>query len=271
MFSDIYDSHTHSDNSQDGNHSVIYLCEQAIQNGVKGFALTDHCECNLFSQQAFRSRIRQSLFDAARARELFVDELQVSLGVELGQPTQNLEAAGEVLSLGHYDFILASLHNSTGMDDAYYVDFSDRDLNIHDFLDAYFKEYVQLARWNQFDSVAHITYPLRYICGKYGHKVDTAPYGEYVDELFRMLIQNGKALELNTSGLRQPYGLTMPTLDYFKRYRELGGELVTIGSDAHFAQHVGAGIREGIELLKEAGFTYYAFYQKREPQLIKLV
>ena len=80
----------------------------------------------------------------------------------------------------------------------------------------------------------------------------------------------GECLEINTSGLRQKIGLTMPTVDYVRRFRELGGEYLTLGSDAHFTEHVGAGIEQGYDIALEAGFEYVTYFKNRKPVKVKI-
>ena len=95
-------------------------------------------------------------------------------------------------------------------------------------------------------------------------------YADKIDAVFRALIEKGKALEINTSGLRQNLGVTLPDLPLVRRYRELGGELITIGSDAHCASDVGAGIADGMALAEEAGFHHVTLFQSRIPTPIRI-
>ena len=141
---------------------------------------------------------------------------------------------------------------------------------VYGLLDKYFEEMLLLSKWNGFDTLAHLTYPLRYIMGNYGIKVDLKKYDGIVDEIFKTVIGNGKALEINTSGLRQKIGVTMPTVDYVRRFKELGGELLTIGSDAHFTEHVDAGINEGFAIAQAAGFEYVTYFEKHKPVMVKI-
>ena len=121
-----------------------------------------------------------------------------------------------------------------------------------------------------FDSMAHITYPIRYMNGKHHLGVDLSRMDDLIDLTLRTLAQNGRALEINTSGLRGTIGETSPTLKYVKRFRELGGEYVTLGSDAHAAEDLGEGIQQAMELACQAGFSYFTFYKKRQPRLLQI-
>lgn len=95
-------------------------------------------------------------------------------------------------------------------------------------------------------------------------------YEDIIKEIFATLIKNGKGIEINTSGLRQKIGKPLPDLYYVKMFREMGGEILTIGSDAHCTADLGKGINEGIEIAKQAGFDKVAFFKKRTPQFIAI-
>lgn len=264
------DFHTHTDNSPDAVHSVMLLCEQACQRGLRAIAVTDHCECDVFEEEGYGLAARQSFFETTKARSVFSGQLIVLRGIELGQPLSNKAAAIEVLSRP-LDFVLASLHRLEGREDFYYLDYSLPENDPHTLLELYFQQLTDIVGWGQFDSLAHLTYPLRYITGVHGIKVDITRYYDQLDRLFRLLARTGKALEINTSGLRQELGVTMPDLALLKRFKEAGGEYVTIGSDAHRAGDIGAGIEEGMALAAVAGFKYITLYQDRIPVQIPLI
>lgn len=95
-------------------------------------------------------------------------------------------------------------------------------------------------------------------------------YSEIIDEILITLIRSGKSLEINTAGLRQPIGVTSPDESIVRRYKQLGGEMITVGSDAHFAEHLGAGIEQGYELALRCGFDKIALYQNRTPTLVPI-
>lgn len=258
----LMDLHTHSDSSPDGEEPTTSLCEAAVERGLFALAITDHCEVNVFKEECYDRSIKQSMFEIVKAREVFRSRLKVLVGVELGQATQDLSCA-ELVAKAGFDFIIGSLHNLRGRPDFAFLDYEEE--NVEPLLEEYFTQVLELARWGKFDVLGHLTYPLRYIMGEQGIEVCLDRYQEQIDEIFKALIQNGCGIEVNTSTLRQPLGRTMPELSQVRRYRELGGEIITVGSDAHCARHVGAGIREGIALLEAAGFTHMTYFEKRKP------
>jgi histidinol-phosphatase (PHP family) len=115
-----------------------------------------------------------------------------------------------------------------------------------------------------------LTYPWRYIVGERGLVIDDDLFRDKIDRVLMSLIEKRKALELNTSGLRQKLGKTMPDLPVIQRYRELGGTLITIGSDAHRWADVGGGVEQGLGLLRRAGFNHFVIYVQHEPRILPI-
>ena len=200
---------------------------------------------------------------------MFEGRLLVLRGIELGQPDQNSEAAKNVLSSCEFDFVLASLHNLVGMEDFYYLDYSDPKNDYRDVLDRYFDELLTIAEKYDFDSLAHLTYPIRYF-GIDIKDIDFKRYDNITDKILTAVAERGKALEINTSGIRKGLGYLVPHDYYVRRFRELGGKYITIGSDAHTCYDVGSDINVGIKVAADCGFTEIVLYQNREPVLIPI-
>lgn len=267
----IFDSHVHSDNSPDGNHSITYLGIAAQELELYGLCVTDHCEAQVYREEKYDKSIFQSVFESRKACRVFGDSLKICVGIELGQPLQGREAAKAVLDSQRFDFVLCSVHNLPGEQDFYYLNYADMtDSDIHDLLTAYFGEVLQSAKAADYDSLAHLTYPLRYIVGEQERAVSLERYAPVIDEILRVVAGRGKALELNTSGLRQPYGVTLPEKAVLARFRELGGQYITIGSDAHHSQDLSAGFIEGFQMLRELGLDSYTYFEGREPKALSL-
>ena len=123
--------------------------------------------------------ILQSCFEVSKAASVFKDFIGIFLGIELGQPLQDIAAAEKALTLGRFDFVIASLHNVRGQPDFYYINYDKE--NVYDLLDSYYNELLQMAMWNEFDVLGHLTYPLRYIVGERGISVDMSRYDKIID------------------------------------------------------------------------------------------
>ncbi|MEG1874391.1 MAG: histidinol-phosphatase HisJ family protein [Angelakisella sp.] len=267
----LFDSHVHSDNSPDGHHAIPYLCEQAIQNRIMGFAVTDHMECDDKNAAAMEMGVRQAAFEVERSRSSFGNAVRLSKGIELAQGHRCPEFAEHILSLTDFDFVLGSVHTTPDGTDFYYADFSNPALVVSELLTEYYTDLNRLAVWNRFDAMAHIRYPERYIWGEHRIPVDIHPYMEQIEQLLRTLIQNGKALEVNTAGLRKGLGAPDPGREILELYRQLGGELITLGSDAHFAEHMADGFDDTMDLLLTLGYRYFAFYSNRKPVMLRII
>lgn len=262
----LSDCHIHTDCSADGTDSAMMICESAARLGFYSVTFTDHCECNSYRAGGFDRSIRQSCYESRKAAAAFQGRLHVFSGIELGQPTQDLAAAEDALGCFQYDFVLGSLHNLRNQKDFFELDYSAAGLD--DLLNRYFDEILEMIEWGNFDSLAHLTYPLRYIVGECGFTVQSSKYENRIDEVLKSLIAKKIALEVNTSGFRQKLGVSMPDYPVIQRYRELGGTLITLGSDAHRWADVGAGIERGLRLLRKAGFHHYAVYSDRQPHFL---
>ena len=243
----IIDTHVHTDNSPDGHHSAMYMCECAEMAGLRAIAFTDHVESDAYRRDHYDRVALQSFIDVTKARSAFRGKLLVCAGVELGQPMYDVATSEEILANLPYDMVIGSVHNFQNEQDFMYLDYSQWDIT--DLMNKYFDELIKLARWAKFDTLAHMTYPLRYIVGEHGMPVDMSKFSDKVDEILSLLVKNEKALEINTSGLRQKLGKTMPEEDVVRRFKQLGGEFVTVGSDAHYAKDIGAGVIVGLDRL----------------------
>ncbi len=263
----ISDSHMHTDCSFDGKDPATMLCERAVRLGFYAITITDHCECNEYREQEFDEAVRQSWFESRKAAAVFRGRLHVLSGVELGQPLQSEESARDVLESLDFDFVLGSLHNIRGEQDFYFLDY--QKINLMDYLRRYFDEILEMVEWGKFDSLAHITYPLRYAV-QAGIEVPADYVLERSEEVLKKLIDRGIGLELNTSKIKLIRDGKLPDVEILRRYYELGGRYVTIGSDAHRWADVGFGIEAGLEILHKIGYRHFTVFVKREPRMMPI-
>ena len=263
MTTPLLDCHSHSAFSPDGRDAVNEMCARAIDLGITVYGLSDHCEIDRFQEQGYQDRLTHS-WNAMLEQKTKLSGRGITLlaGVEIGQALTDFPLAQEI-SARTPDFVLYSPHRTRGIDDFYLLDFE------HEYaspasrkalLDTYYTELLEMAQTGDYDILAHLSYPLRYI----SHLgITLEAQADLLDEILRTLAQRGKALEINTSGLRQEGGFTMPDFDTVKRFRELGGELLSIGSDAHTVPHLGIGLETAHQVAKQAGFRYLTYFEGR--------
>ncbi len=266
----IMDVHNHSDLSPDGRNSPEEMIRRACELGISYYALTDHLEINKFydEEYPYEEPVKRASEIMPELIAKYDGKINMCYGVELGQPLQDMALTERMLSSYKYDFIIGSLHMCSGWDDFYFLDYGKVDADM--LMKLYFEELLEMACWGKFDVLGHLTYPLRYITGLFGIRIDMDKYLPIIKEIFSTLIKNGMGIEINSSGLRQQIGVPLPDEYYVTLYRELGGKILTIGSDAHCTEDLGKGIAQCTEMAKRSGFEYLAFYKNRVPEFIKI-
>ena len=263
-FKTLIDMHTHTDNSFDGNHSPVYMCDAACNKGLRAIAFTDHCEVDAYYKDNGERNVRQAYFEIAKAKSAFVGKLLVLNGIELGQPAYDAATAEKILASQKFDVVIGSIHNLRNREDFYFIeDFSD--IDIESTMKEYFAEILTMLQWGDIDILAHLTYPFRYMYAKNNIIEDINKYKPQVDEILKLAAEKDIALEINTAGLRQPINRLSPEKETVARFKELGGKLITIGSDAHYAQHIAVGFKDALSVAQEAGFSCITLFQKRQP------
>ncbi len=279
----LVDCHTHTRFSVDCDANERDMIERAISLGLTAYAVTDHCEANrwypkehygdlqVYPYFDFKNAFESSVSRITELRDEYKDRITLIVGSELGEAQECPDEAEIVVKDERVDFIIGSLHQLPGEEDFALIDYTGYTTDeVYLLLDKYFSEMLKLCKWGKFDVLGHLTYFLRYMNGKYDLRVDISRYDELIAECLREVASKGKGLEINTSGLRQNYGETFPTVKYVKMFKDLGGEIVSLGSDTHYVQHVGADIDKGAAVAAEAGFDRIAFYIKHSPEFVKL-
>lgn len=253
------------------------MCDAAIQAGVGTLALTNHYELDAILAR----RLTPPDYDAEEAellaaREKYAGRLTILRGIELGQAYTSLEACETLLRARPYDVVLGSVHIlSNGAD---FYDYRNTTLSDEQYR-AMWEDYLGLllknASVSPVDVQTHITYPLRYIPVERRSRITGLPGRELeqFEPILRKLVERGIALEINTSTVRRPAAHLPepdPGLVLLKRYRELGGELLSMGSDAHRPSDMAAGLREGAMLAEQAGFRYLTVFRERKPHPVSI-
>ena len=265
----ISDLHTHSRHSFDGRDSAEKLCARARGLGIKYYAVTDHYENSgpdsgkgdLYNPHWIESSVKET-----REQQGKHGGLCVLSGVELGQYIHNSARAAGVVKMYDFDVVLTSLHSLRDGLDFFYVDYHAADpVPIYR---AYLEELIETVRTADFDVLAHMTYPLRYIIHRDGYEIDMSVFDAMHDEVLSTLARRGKALEINTKDYRRERPFTLPDENIVRRFNELGGKYVTTGSDSHTDEYIGSGVREGQDIARRAGFECVTVFQKRQPILI---
>ncbi|MCL2842273.1 MAG: histidinol-phosphatase HisJ family protein [Oscillospiraceae bacterium] len=270
----LTDLHVHSPASLDCKEPAANTLQAAIDRGIEVLCFTDHLDLIWPEHPGKKMEEGITIWENSyaiieEAKKTFGDRIEILHGMELAESPQDPERAKLAAALPGVDFILGSIHALPERLDFYLIDtFGDLEACHRTAID-YIEENIRVAELGCFDALGHFGFYNRYMA-RHGVYVDVLDYEERVRHLFKILIENGKGIEVNTSGLRQALEESLPNLSVLKLFRECGGEIVTTGSDAHRAKHVGLHMAEAQELLREAGFRYTTIFRQRKPEFIKL-
>ena len=263
----ICDFHVHTCMSSDSDADIKMVIEKAISLGMKYLCITDHHDID-YEDGTFLLNPADYYNCLASVREQFRDRVQLLIGVELGlQPHLKTECTGCVHSVP-CDFVIGSSHVINGID-PYYEEI----WNTHsseEVMTMYFENILaNLSVHTDFDVYGHLDYAIRYAKEK-DKNYSYEKYKNIIDRILETILSLGKGIEINTAGLRKGLRSTNPCFEIVKRYRELGGKIITVGSDAHVPEDIGSDFSCARQLLVEAGFTHYYIFKERMPYALPL-
>ena len=260
------DMHTHSEFSHDSTCPIEEMLEAQLKNGTNIFAVTDHCDLLFYEKIDVFTPILKSCRKVMELREKTGAEILT--GIETCESFWYPEQHQKALSLFDFDVVIGSVHTVLYGDNPIpysHIDFSTyTNEEINKYLTCYFNDMKKMVETTDFDVLAHLTCPLRYIQGKYGRKVDLSPYLCQIEEILHLIIKRGISLEINSSSLTD-YNLLMPEESILKIYKNMDGKLLTYGSDAHTSQNASNNIEQVHEIAKKLGFNGLYYYKKRKP------
>ena len=253
--------HVHTCSSPDGDLSATRLCEIGRGKGVALIGFVAHLDLHPddFCYRGFHEETYQRELDSAEE----FDGPTVLRGLEIGEPHRFLHAASALYRPEKYDFITGALHwlgNSMILDKQPFLEGDPLDL-----VERYYEETLEMLHKGGFNILAHMGIFRRgmALAGLSCDFDETLIFPELLRDLLEKSIEMGIAIEVNTAGLRRPERATYPTRPVLRMYRDLGGTMITIGSDTHRAEHAFYGLAEGEALIRATGFTGYGYFEKR--------
>lgn len=255
------DYHVHSV-SPDARVSMEEMCEAALERGLTEIAFTDHYE--FYAHGVHRGFFHEEYLKEywaclERCRERFAGRLRVRSGMEFGQLQLCREEAFGIIRRYPFDYLIGSVHKIENVD-LEKMEYTKR--TVPQIAESYYRHLIELSAWGEYDCIGHLDLIKRHLA-RHGFVNDYEQYEGYIDEILKNVIARGKGIEINTSGIRQGAGEPMPGLRTLKRYRELGGTILTVGSDAHRPKDVAADFEEAERLMRAAGFTQITAFERR--------
>ncbi len=261
------DYHIHTAFSADARPSMAEVCEQAIALGIPEICFTEHADFTPGDPCSGYFRPEAYFAELERCREQYGDRLVIRAGAEMGESHLFPYETELLMDEYPFDFIIGSLHwvrDELILSREYFEKHSK-----HEAYQRYFEELLIMVRVGGFDVVGHFDVVKRYGYDVHG-PFDPHEHEEIIREVLRACVEVGIGLEVNTSTLRRPVNEPSPGLTILKWYREMGGEIVTLGSDAHEVAHVGHALDEMVALVKAAGFSHIATFHDRQVYFVPI-
>jgi len=260
----MIDYHVHSHISADCRVSMADMAQAARAAGIRELCFTEHIDIDLPGELDFSVDMGRYRAEIAAIRAQFPD-IAIRMGAEAGLDLRTKDAMPELLT--GLDYVVGSQHVVYGQD-PYYQEVWGQHTQ-REIYEEYLAESLRCASACDFyDVLGHLGYIAKF-CPYEDRLMRYADFPDAIDAVLRLLVEKGKGLEVNTNGLYMTPD-TMPETPIVRRYRELGGEIVTVGSDAHYESVVGHAVPETLAMLKNIGFRYVCAFDQRQPQFIPI-
>lgn len=261
-----YDAHMHTKFSTDSDEPMEQMVLASIQRGLAGITFTDHMDYNFpesynwdlpAGEKPFQFDFETYRDTILSLRNKYTNQIEIHTGVEIGLKSDAYDKNVALSKRNDLEYCIGSIHLVENMD-PYYPDFWES-YGEKNGLNRYFDTtYEQLKHLGdiQIDTIGHLDYITRYLPSGYEfyHYSD---YAEIIDEILKIILEKNLLLEVNTSGYKKDGKMPNPCFEILKRFRDLGGEQIIFGSDAHDVSRVAADFERASLLVQKAGFSGY--------------
>ena len=262
------DVHMHCGFSNDSETRPEDIVESAIAKGLSVICFTDHYDKDnldwgdeaIFDVESYFQKMIE-------LQEEYRDQIDIRIGAEIGMQPYLAEYYQDFMAQHPFDFVIGSVHSVLEHDVA--LDFFQKHSDPEGYK-IYFEEMLQdVQKIKSYDVLGHLDYIVRY--SNQGSKgFDLNDYMDIIEEILKQVIAHGKGIEMNMSGLKYGLGAPHPQPEIIKRYRELGGEIITVGADGHIPEHIAYDYHLADDILKSCGFKYYTEFKGRKPLFVKI-
>lgn len=264
-----FDFHIHSSFSEDSTSPMEDMIQTGIKQNLKGMCFTEHTDLDFPENNlAFLTNLDEYQKIFLELKEKYQSQIELFFGLEVGLQPHLKKEIPELCASKNFDFLIGSTHVVDRLDPYKATFFENRSET--QAYQRYFEVLLKnIQTYSCFDVCGHIDYVVRYGPSKnacYSYK----DYSDLLDEILKTLIQKEIGIECNTSGFKYGLGQPHPSCEILKRYKELGGEIITLGSDSHLPCHIAYDFDKASALLKSCGFRYYTIFKNRTPKFIAL-
>lgn len=258
----MFDFHMHSNFSADCSIPMANMIESGIKKGLKEICFTEHIDYDYpdndivfeFDLQAYAQHIK-------KMQNKYQDKITVRKGIELGLQPHLIDRYNQLMNAETFDFSILSIHtvDQKCLHDGAFFDGQ----SIEAAYQAYYEELLYCVKhFKQFSVLGHLDLVKRYTLNK---QQPANNFHGIIEDIFKVIISDGKGIEINTSGTRYGLSSALPSDDILKLYKAAGGEIITLGSDSHHPEHLGYHFQTSLELLDSIGFKYVASFEDMKP------
>ena len=271
----LSDNHVHTEHSHDAKVPMAEMYGDARKKGVKIIAVADHYDgCFCADGPYSWDHIKASNAEADAITAQYGGDGMVLRSIELGEPQWDPEQTKRVIAESNFDVVVGSIHavKSPMFEDKQLLKrcFSQLKYNeltaeqTHELLTAYYNDNLEMVKTQDIDILAHLTCVVGYFMTRHGIFMGVEQFRDKIREILQVIIRRGIALEVNPSGFPGT-GLMSPHMWILQMYRDMGGYLITMASDAHTPARLGVGYDEGVQMLKQMGFKHVYYFKDRKP------
>ncbi len=269
----LADCHLHSHHSGDSKTPMEEMVLRGIELGLDTLCFTEHNDFDFPAapgdpEDLFLLNADSYLYELLGLKEKYAGKIKLLFGLELGLTPEAFRQNAVFARSHEYDFIIGSSHICHGKD-PYYPAFFEGRSDEEAYREYFQSELENIKKFTNFDVYGHLDYVVRYGASK-DRDYCYDKYRDILDAILEALLEAEKGIELNTGSIRSGMRDFHPCLEVLQRYRELGGEIITVGSDAHEPDYLGHCFDDAAKVLTECGFRYYTVFEKRVPEFRKL-
>lgn len=263
----FYDYHMHSSFSNDSQTDMENMIKKSIDLGIKEICFTDHVDYDLDTDFDWGIDYNKYFDKINFFQDKYKNQITIKKGVELGLQKQIINKCSEDANKYPFDFIICSIH-AINKSDLYFGEFF-KGKTQHEAYEAYFMElYTVVKNYKDYSVLGHLDLIKRY--GNYNKLLEDSLFSDIIEAILKQIIYDGKGIEINTSCYRYNLPDLTPSRKIINMYKDLGGEIITTGSDSHNESQIAYQFDYIYSYLKKSGFEYICKFNKMKPEFIKI-
>ncbi|MBP3238207.1 MAG: histidinol-phosphatase HisJ family protein [Lachnospiraceae bacterium] len=269
----LSDQHMHSSFSTDSQSDPRLLCDTAISRGLTSITITDHMDCEWPEDNTQYIFDEKEYFDVlGKLRADYSGRIDLGIGMEFGfrneaDIVEKIDKRFNELKVLPFDFIIGSTH-LYDYGDPYYPKFWEGHNAYRRLMQYYEATLFNVEHYDSYDVYGHLDYAVRYVPAD--THIEPTRFLNIIEVILKKIIEDGHGLEINTKNLNKGFSVPNPSPTILKMYRAMGGEIITVGSDAHKPEHVGGCFDKARDILLDCGFKHYAVFRAHKPEFYEL-